>query len=292
MSNQKKPIEEFFLVALLRIILVGVLVVMAFDFYFTNYRLSRSLYIDLAVLLAVVVSYVVYKLGYFKAAVILIALIIMSAMFTQAILSDSITTSSMAVVMIIGFGYSLLLKGKLRIRMHVITVSGMAIVFTWQLLNPHFYGKPDGTDIAVMGITSSILYGIISYASHALKKRYDEIVKDLAITNIALIEKSNEIETQNEELVQSQENLFQLNLHLENLVEERTREVKKQNEQLVKYAYANAHHVRGPVARVLGLIQLAKMETDLDYPFFFKKIEEQTNEIDEVVKSINRELDN
>jgi hypothetical protein len=291
MSENRKPIEEFFLVALLRIILLGVGVIMVVDFYLTNYRLSRSLFVDLAVLSAVIISYTVYKLGYFKTSVVLIATIIMVAMFTQAILSDSITTTSMAVVMIIGFGYSLLLTGKLRIVMHVVTMCGMTAVFIWQVLHPKLYGKPDGNDIAVMGITYSILYGIVSYSCRVLKKRYDEIVKDLAVSNTELIKKSSEIEAQNEELIQSQETLYQLNTHLESLVDERTHEVKKQNELLIKYAYSNAHHVRGPVARVLGLIQLSKLENKLDYPFLFEKIEEQTKEIDEVVKSINRELE-
>jgi signal transduction histidine kinase len=124
-----------------------------------------------------------------------------------------------------------------------------------------------------------------------MKRRYDDALKTLAEQNIELIEKTNEIETQNEELMQSHENLNNMNMHLESLVHERTREVQTRNEQLVRFAYSNAHDVRGPVARVLGLIQLSKMEADLDYPFLFKKIEEQTKEIDEAVKGINRELE-
>jgi hypothetical protein len=33
------------------------------------------------------------------------------------------------------------------------------------------------------------------------------------------------------------------------------------------------------------------METNLDYPFLFQKIEQQANEIDEVVSRINKELE-
>jgi signal transduction histidine kinase len=167
----------------------------------------------------------------------------------------------------------------------------MSSVFTWQAVHPHLYGKQDANDIIVSGVTYGILYIVISYSSLILKIRYDEVFKSLAAKNTELIEQANEIETQNEELVQSQENLYQLNLHLESIVQMRTHEVKKQNEQLVNYAYSNAHHLRGPVARVLGLIQLSKMDTSLDYPFLFKRIEEQTLEIDEVVKSINKELE-
>jgi signal transduction histidine kinase len=243
-------------------------------------------------LFAIISSFSLYKAGYFTSAVLVIGFIAMAAMFYQSIVADNITTSSMAVVMVIGFGFSVLLKGKLPIALHAITLCGMIIIFTWLSLHPHRYSKPNSNDIIVAGVTYVILYLLIAYSSMVLKKRYDAAFETLASQNLELIEKTNEIETQNEELVQSHENLHNLNTHLETLVSKRTEEVQKQNEQLIKYAYSNAHHVRGPVARVLGLIQLAKMETDLNYPFLFQKIEEQTNEIDEVVKGINKELEN
>lgn len=212
-------------------------------------------------------------------------------MFYQSISADSITTSSMAVVMVIGFGFSVLLKGRLPLLLHAIMLAGMIAVFNWLAMFPLQYGKPNANDIIVAGITYGVLYIVIAYSSWLLKQRYDEAFKQLAETNVELIEKTHEIETQNEELLQSQENLFQLNTHLESIVDARTQEVKNQNERLIRYSYANAHHVRGPVARVLGLIQLSKMDVNLDYPFLFQKIEEQTREIDEVVKGINRELE-
>ena len=215
----------------------------------------------------------------------------MAAMFYQSITADSITTSSMAVVMVIGFGFSVLLKGRLPILLHGIVLAGMTSVFAWLALHPFEYGKPDASDIIVAGITYGVLYTTIAYSAWQLKQRYDEAFTNLHNANSELIEKSHEIEAQNEELIQSQENLYQLNTHLESLVEERTVEVKNQNERLIRYAYANAHHLRGPVARVLGLIQVARMATDLDYAFLFGKIEEQTFEIDHVIKGINRELE-
>jgi len=291
MKKLEKPIEAFFFEALLKICFAGISIVMITDFSFTGFELTRSLIIDCIILFAIALSFIFYKVSLFKIAVILIASLILSAMFYQSMEASDITTSSMAVILVIGFGYSLLLKRKLRLIMHAITVTVMSIIFSWQASHPLRYGKPDASDIIVMGVTYLILYVIITYSSGTLKQRYDEICKELASNNLELIEKSHEIETQNEELVQSQENLNQLNIHLESLVDERTREVKKQNELLIKYAYSNAHHLRGPVARVLGLLQLSKLEANLDYPFLFEKIEEQTKEIDEVVKTINKELE-
>lgn len=291
MSQSKKPIEEFFLESLLKISLISILIVMVVDFYFTRFMLIRSLIVNSSVLFAIVTTYIFYKRGYFTLSVLWIGFVIMAAMFYQSIEADSITTSSMAVVMVIGFGFSLLLKGRMPFMLHVISLSGMTIVFSWLAMHPSRYGKPDASDIIVAGITYGVLYIILAYSSWKLKQRYDEAIQQLAATNIELIEKTHEIETQNEELLQSQENLFQLNNHLESLVDARTKEVKDQNERLVRYAYTNAHHLRGPVARLLGLVQLSKMEVNLDYYFLFQRMEEQAYEIDEVVRSINKELD-
>ena len=108
---------------------------------------------------------------------------------------------------------------------------------------------------------------------------------------LELKEKNEEIEVQNEELLLGQENLSQINQHLESLVEDRTQKIRKQNEILLNYAYTNAHHLRGPVARILGLIQLSRMKTDLDYPWFFEKVELETMEIDLIIRQIGSELE-
>jgi hypothetical protein len=290
MNHPTKPIEKVFLESILKMSLISILAVIVVDIFFAG-TVIRSIIVNSTVLFAIVISYAFYHRGYFTSAVLLIGFLIMAAMFYQSIIAEAITTSSMAVVMIIGFGFSILLKGKLPWFLHGITLLGMTVVFSWLALHPARYGQPNANNIIIAGFTYQILYSLIAYSSKFLKQRYDEAIASLALINNELIEKSNEIETQNEELVQSQENLSQLNNHLESMVQERTLEVQRQNEQLIKYAYSNAHHVRGPVARVLGLIQLSKMETNLDYPFLFKKIEEQANEIDEVVSRINKELE-
>ncbi|MBL7857562.1 MAG: hypothetical protein JNM57_07725 [Cyclobacteriaceae bacterium] len=290
MNNSTKPIEEFFLESLIKICLASIVLVMAVDYYFNRFDVIRSVIVNSSVLFAIITTYALHRFGYFVSAVLWIGFIIMGAMFYQSIASDAITTSSMAVVMVIGFGFSVLLKGRLPIVLHGITLLGMCLVFTWLALHPLRYNEPNASDIIVAGFTYGVLYMVIAYSSWILKQRYDDIFKNLEEKNHELVEKSHEIATQNEELMQSQENLYQLNNHLESLVDARTREVQNQNERLIRYSYTNAHHLRGPVARVLGLLQLSKMDVNLDYPFLFQKIEEQTREIDQVISSINKEL--
>jgi signal transduction histidine kinase len=264
---------------------------MLVDYAFNRFEVIRSVIVNSSVLFAIVTTFILHRKGYFVAAVLWIGFIIMGAMFYQSIMAEAITTSSMAVVMVVGFGFSVLLRGNLPIVLHFITLLGMTIVFGWLSLHPASYNEPNASDIIVAGITYGVLYTVIAYSSRLLKQRYDAVFLMLSEKNQELVEKTHEIATQNEELHQSQENLNQLNNHLEQIVHERTNEVKKQNDRLIRYAYANAHHLRGPVARLLGLIQLSRMETDLNYPYYFNKIEEQALEIDQVVRNINRELE-
>ena len=291
MQKRSKSIEVLFLESLLTVGLISICIVMLVDFGFTRFAVIRSVIVNGLVLFAIVSTFFLHRRGHFTAAVLWIGFVIMAAMYYQSIEAEYITTSSMAVVMVVGFGFSVLLKGNLPIVLHGITLSGMTMVFGWLALHPARYHQTDASDIIIAGVTYVILYSVIAYSSRLLKHRYDEAIRMLAIQNNELVDKANEIEAQHEELQQNHESLFELNNHLEQMVEERTNKVREQNERLIRYAYANAHHLRGPVARLLGLIQLSKMDTDLSHEFLFARVQEQVLELDEVVRDINRELE-
>lgn len=76
---------------------------------------------------------------------------------------------------------------------------------------------------------------------------------------------------------------------LNDTVRERTAILRDRNNKLQEYANINAHYVRGPVARILGLIHLidinAVSETEA-YP----KIRQCAFELDEIVRTININL--
>jgi len=100
---------------------------------------------------------------------------------------------------------------------------------------------------------------------------------------------------------QSKEDLMKLNLevhsmnaNLERLVQERTKEIELQNQRLVDYAFFTAHEVRGPVARILGLIELTKLKdlNDEDRAQILARLEAAGSELDEIIRTINRKLEN
>ena len=108
------------------------------------------------------------------------------------------------------------------------------------------------------------------------------------------VEKLNEeIKEKNETLKSMNEEIQQINSNLEQTVKNRTEKILDQNEKLIKYAFINSHEIRGPLARVLGLLYLiglenSKMKEDVS----FRMLYEATSELDAVVKQASELLEN
>lgn len=67
--------------------------------------------------------------------------------------------------------------------------------------------------------------------------------------------------------------------------------LSKANVKLTNYAWAHAHEVRAPVARILGLLNLVKLDRDLDKDFFTITLLNTAQELDAVIIKMNRVLE-
>jgi len=67
--------------------------------------------------------------------------------------------------------------------------------------------------------------------------------------------------------------------------------LRSRNQKLMDFAFSNAHHVRGPVARILGLTELVKIDMEKDRQWYVETICDEVQKLDEIIKSIARELD-
>lgn len=284
-----KEIDKFFLLALLRISIAGTLLILVTDLsYYPQDALS--LRIDFAILAACTLSFLLRN-RYFNFAVMIITCITLLAMFYQCLAVPINTTTSFSIILIVGFVSSILLKGKLMWIMHSMAYITIVTIFIIQTINPALRFSPLTSEVITVAITYLVLYSIISYCTGILKWKYDQIHVDLQTANRELYNKANEIEAQNEELLQVQDNLNELNRDLEKTIYDRTARIQEQNRMLIKYSYTNAHHLRGPVARLLGLIAIYRLGSLPDVDDFFNKVEGQAQEIDTVVKQINAELE-
>lgn len=84
--------------------------------------------------------------------------------------------------------------------------------------------------------------------------------------------------------------LSELNQNLEKLVEIKTQILSKQNEALSNYAFTNSHKLRGPIARILGLISISKLDKELTFQWYVDKIEIEINEVDRLTKETSSRL--
>jgi hypothetical protein len=289
--STNNEIEKFFLRHLLRILFVGTILIVITDYLFQENFMQYDGIVDFLLLGAVIVSFIFFRLGFVDVSVLVITSVTLGTMLYQSVTLPQAATMSFSVILVVGFLFSVLLKGALRNIMHIVTMTGMVAAFSWQVTHYSFFKQPNSGEVITMGFTYLFLYFAICYSSGYLKMKYDTINDELRLKNYELSEKAYEIEAQNEELTQSQQSLNEMNLNLEKLVVERAGKIQKQNEQILRYSYNNAHNLRGPVARLLGLIKVSKMEHSPDYAFLFQKIEDQTHEIDSVVKKINVDLE-
>jgi len=273
---ETKNIETFFLNTLLRISIVGVFLILLSNLLLLS---EDILSISLSgIILATCIFCYFIRQRFPTVSVTIMASVILAAMIYQRLVSPT-TTTSLSIVLIVGFIISVMLKGRLLWIMHALTLTVLNTIFIFNIKDP-----------VTAAITYSTLYFILTYATGILKFNYDKMHQHLINSNIELHQKAEKIAAQNEELLDTHDNLRELNMNLEKIVNERTARIQTQNEILIKYSYTNAHHLRGPVARLLGLASIYRLETQTDPDFFISKMVDQAHEIDSVVKQINVEL--
>ena len=147
-----------------------------------------------------------------------------------------------------------------------------------------------------------------------------EVTNDLQNGNHELQALTEEMEAQNEELVQQQEELItgqeaiskanevivsqakdleKYNQHLQELVEEKSGDLLKTNQELIQsnnelrqFSFSVSHNLRGPVARLLGLtnlIQLNQNPADVEQSIQF--IRSSAQELDDLLHDLSTIID-
>lgn len=284
-----RSIEAFFLNTLLRIATIGVFIITLTDVVL--YPEDRiSIIIDLIILGTCLVAYALRERSP-TMAIFIFTIVVLIAMVYQCLAVPLNTTISLSVLLIDGFIVSVMLKGWIKKFMHTLIVVSVIAVFIVQYVDPRLNFSGNRNELATIAITYLILYFNLAYPSNILKKKYDLINQNLNNTNDVLTQQTQEMAAQNSALLNAQNELAVLNANLERILDERTARIKAQNEILVRYSYNNAHHLRGPVARLLGLATIYNIDKTTDPDFIIARMVDQAHEIDTVVKLINEDLE-
>lgn len=123
----------------------------------------------------------------------------------------------------------------------------------------------------------------INYKNSRIKK----LLAEIASKNKELVAKNVEIGEMNSELHHLNDELTAMNESLEDMVQQRTIELEKQNTKLKEYAFINSHLLRAPVSRILGASQLIETEIELKRDKeLLDELISSTNELDAIIHRI------
>ncbi len=137
--------------------------------------------------------------------------------------------------------------------------------------------------------------------------------KELNDLNRNIEIQNEEIQTQSEELMESQESLFvahheierqkaeleNKNVELERSLDDKSKDLLQTNQQLVsqnnglqQFSYTVSHNLRGPVASMLGLINIHRLSTDDDdKASIFSQLEKSVLSLETVITDLNKIID-
>jgi tetratricopeptide (TPR) repeat protein len=105
----------------------------------------------------------------------------------------------------------------------------------------------------------------------------------LLVNNVKRKTKTNAQLTElNEEVSRQKDNLDRVNHHLEEIIDERTRDLQIKNKKLSEYSSYLSHQIRGPIATLKGLMNLEK-EGLVDKQECIKMMDKCVSEIDEKI---------
>ncbi|MDF9795097.1 signal transduction histidine kinase [Catalinimonas alkaloidigena] len=130
--------------------------------------------------------------------------------------------------------------------------------------------------LLVAFLTLVLKQKFVAYRNRIVRKN-----EELKALDTALIRK-------NDELAIQQTEIQLLNSRLEQMVVMEVEHTQEKNRRLAEYAYINAHHLRGPLCRIIGLSDLMK-EIDSGAPNHLSQIiKKRAEELDEIIKQINK----
>jgi len=177
----------------------------------------------------------------------------------------------------------ILIQEKYRVHLSLIYFFNMGIILVAEFLSDaqadsRFYSieNPVFEKVTIMIVAFSSVSWLVVY----LKREYDKILQK----SIA----------QEQELVRINEEISATNLHLETMVQKRTRSLKEKQCQLIEYAFLNSHSVRSPLSNILGIIEVLKVD-DLskeDLKEMFNYLEIESNRLDQEIANMQNVLHN
>lgn len=123
----------------------------------------------------------------------------------------------------------------------------------------------------------------------------DELVtlnEELRMQQEEVMAQRDSLEHKNKEVERMNQRVLEVNENLEAIVKERTEALEGQNKVLMEYAFLNAHKLRAPLARILGIVNLmAHTREASEHGVLMKHLQASSEQLDQVVRSIGATID-
>lgn len=117
-----------------------------------------------------------------------------------------------------------------------------------------------------------------------------KLVEIRAKKNVLL--KNKQLELALETIQEKNNQINQIVENQQQVIEDRTKSVVEKNEQLKKLSRLNAHKVREPLSRILGLIQIVEHMPPTELPAILNKLSVSAKDLDEALQIvINKSLE-
>jgi len=150
--------------------------------------------------------------------------------------------------------------------------------------------KTDHLNLDSKPIDYFVIAIVITLFTIYLKDKYLFYRKQIALRNDQLQRVALKLVNQNEELQKQREEIKAINENLESLIIEHTQGIEIKNKELSEYAYINAHLLRAPLSRIMGLATLMESDPNSYNPQEIQRIKALAYEMDSVVRKINEVL--
>jgi len=155
---------------------------------------------------------------------------------------------------------------------------------------PSLAGIENNYDISIIpdiqrNVDYFIIGCLIAFFIVYMKRQLLSYQKLISKRYIQLKKVADTLSIQNEELKSQQNELHAINDNLEKIIKDRISEIEKKNKDLSEYAFINAHMLRGPLSRVIGITNLLVREENNKEQL--QTISTLASDIDKIVREIN-----
>lgn len=150
--------------------------------------------------------------------------------------------------------------------------------------------KTDNLNLDSKPIDFFVIAIVITLFTIYLKDKYLFYRNQIAMRNDQLQRVATKLIKQNEELEKQREEIKAINENLEGMIVAHTQGIEMKNKELSEYAYINAHLLRAPLSRILGLTTLMESDPRNYDAQDIVRIKNLAIEMDGVVRKINEVL--